>query len=118
MITLSIPEASPSMNEMKGKHWSHYHGMRRHWSMLVLVAKTEAHVPFRDPFDKAVVRILREGRRLLDFDNLVGGTKVLTDSLREQRLIVDDSPAHLTITVSQRLVPRNGYPRTIVEIDG
>jgi len=116
MITLTIPEASPSLNELKGKHWSHHYRLRKHWSMLVLVAKSEAHIPFGDAADKVQVRIIREGRRLLDFDNLVGGTKILTDSLREQHLIVDDSPAHVTLTYEQRQIPKSDYPRTLVEI--
>ena len=116
MITLTIPEASPSLNQLNGKHWSHYHQMRKHWSMLVLIAKTEAHVSMAAPPDKVIVRILREGRRLLDHDNLWGGCKVIGDSLREQRLIVNDDPDHMTLTVEQMLVKKANYPRTRVEI--
>lgn len=116
MITLVIPEASPSLNEHKWKHWSHHLKLRKHWSMLVMVAKNEARVPNVDPPQMARVRIIREGRKLLDYDNFVAGTKSLTDSLREQRLIVDDSPEHMTPTYEQRQIPKSAYPRTLVEI--
>ena len=118
MITLCIPEASPSLNEMKGKHWSFHHRLRKHWSMLILIARVQAQIPPSEPLDKLGVKIIREGRRLLDLDNLVGGTKVVTDSLREQRLIIDDSPEHVSLSYEQRKVPKSGYPRTLIEITG
>lgn len=116
MITLTIPEASPSLNEHKWKHWSHHLRLRKHWSMLVLVAKVEARVSMDTPLDRVTVKITREGHRKLDTDNFVGGLKCLIDSLREQRLIVDDSPDHMTLTTEQRQIPKSSYPRTLVEI--
>lgn len=116
MITLTIPEASPSLNEHKWKHWSKHLRLRKHWSMLVLVAKNEAKIFNAHPVDPALVTIIREGHRLLDHDNFVGGAKSLVDSLRDQRLIADDSPAHATFTYEQRQVPKASYPRTLVEI--
>jgi len=119
MITLSIPEASPSLNELKGKHWSHHQRMRRHWSMLVLIAKNEARVSMAAPPEQVTVQITREGRRKLDEDNLAGGLKCLIDSLREQRLIVNDDPQHMTLLPTlQVLIPKTAYPRTLVQICG
>lgn len=116
MITLTIPEASPSVNECKWKHWSVHLQERKHWSLLVMVAKNEARVPNHDPPQMAFVKIIREGRRLLDYDNFVGGAKSLMDSLREQRLIVDDTPEHMTPTYEQRKILKAAYPRTLIEI--
>lgn len=116
MITIVIPEASPSLNAHKWKHWSHHLKLRKHWSMLVMVAKNEARIGNPDPLDKATVKIIREGYRKLDTDNFVGGLKCLIDSLREQRLILDDSPDHMTLVTEQRQIPRASYPRTVVEI--
>lgn len=116
VITLVIPEASPSPNEYNGKHWSKYHRLRKHWSMLILVAKTEARVPYRDPWEKVLVRYIREGRKVLDEENLKGGTKMITDSLREQRLIFNDDPEHATFIHEQVQIGKNDYPRTLVEI--
>lgn len=117
MITLAIPEASPSLNEHKWKHWSHHLRLRKHWSMLVLIAKNEARVTNQAPLDKVRVKIIREGHRKLDHDNFVGGLKSLIDSLREQRLIVDDSPEHMTLQTEQIQIPKKQYPRTVVQIE-
>lgn len=117
MIALTIPEASPSLNLMR-KHWTHLYSLRKHWSMLVWVAKNEARVRDPEPLPWARVKIIRVGRRNLDTDNFVGGLKCLIDGLREQRLIVDDSPDHLELVTEQRLVVRGGFPRTLIEING
>lgn len=116
MITLSIPEASPSLNEHKWKHWTHHLRLRRHWSLLVMVAKNEARVT-SEPLEMSAVKITREGHRKLDHDNFVGGLKSLIDSLREQRLIVDDSPEHMILTTEQIQIPKKQYPRTLVQIE-
>lgn len=119
MITLQIPEASPSLNEFIKAHWNKYSAMRRHWSMLVLVAKTEAAVGTVvnwTPYPKSRVRIIREGLKLLDEDNLKGGTKPVIDGLRDQRLIIDDSPEHMVLEVVQVRISKPQYPRTRIEI--
>lgn len=115
-ITLDIPEASPSMNEHKWKHWSQHLKLRRHWSMLVMVAKNQSGIGNPDPYENSTVTITREGYRMLDADNFVGGLKSLIDSLREQRLIKDDDPAHMTLITLQIKIPKTRYPRTLVEI--
>lgn len=117
MIKLEIPEASPSLNEHKWKHWSHHLKLRKHWSMLVMIAKNEARMPnVIAPPTKVTVKIIREGRRLLDTDNFIGGLKCVIDSLREQHLIMDDSPDHMTLMTEQRLALKPAFPRTVVEI--
>ena len=106
MILLEIPEASPSLNIMRGKHWS----------TLVMVAKSERKLFGTTPAQKAQVKITREGYRQLDTDNFVGGLKCIIDSLREQHLIVDDSPDHITLVSEQVKIPKSAYPRTLIEI--
>lgn len=117
MITLQIPEPTPSMNEFVKGHWTKYRSMRRHWSMLVLVAKNQASVGAWPPFPRTRVTILREGAKLLDADNLHGGVKPIVDSLRDHHLIVDDSPEHLELTVTQVQISKPRYPRTTIKIE-
>lgn len=116
MITLQIPEASPSANEHKWKHWSHHLKLRQHWLTLIWVAKVEARVPIRPPPDKVSVRVIREGRRLLDRDNGIAGLKSLLDALRDHQLILDDSDAHMTLSFEQRQIRKCDFPRTLIEI--
>lgn len=117
MITLTIPEAVTSLNEHKWQHWSRQSKIRKHWSMLVLVARNQQRIFNPIPIDPAIVTITREGYKLLDHDNLVGGAcKAVLDSLREHNLIAEDSPEHLTVTYQQRKIPRSEYPRTLIEI--
>lgn len=116
MIVLHIPEASPSLNQIIGKHWTHYRKFRYHWSVLVLVAKNQSSIGPWKPLQRASVRITRESYRLLDPDNFVGGLKVLIDGLRDQGLIVDDSPDHISLIGEQVKITRTQYPCTKIEI--
>ena len=116
MITLCIPEASPSLNRLTGKHWAYHHRLRRHWSMLILVAKNHANIGDWQALEKAQVTVTREGYKLLDTDNYFGGLKCLLDSLKDHHLIVDDSPDHLTLSAGQRRISRSEYPRTLIVI--
>lgn len=117
MITLQIPEPTPSLNEFTTGHWSRYRSMRKHWSLLVMVAKNHASIGAWPPFAKSKVTIVREGVKLLDDDNLKGGCKPIIDSLRDHRLIVDDSPAHLELVVTQVQIRKPFYPRTTIQIE-
>jgi len=114
MIELSIPEATPTLNSFVHAHWTKYRAARKHWSLLVMVAKSQAKQTLLEPLARASVRVERHGKYTLDEDNLVGGCKVLIDALKDNGLIVDDSPEHLSLTVEQR--PKSKIPRTIVTL--
>lgn len=55
---------------------------------------------------RTLVLITRCGVRLLDADNLCGGTKPLVDALRYARYIPDDDPGSIQLIVTQRKVPK------------
>lgn len=77
----------------------------------VAEAKGEAQHPRR-----IVVRIASFRRRLLDPDNLTGGTKYFVDSARYAGLIPGDRPDQITLEVSQHKVSRKEEERTEIEI--
>ncbi len=52
------------------------------------------------------VCICRKGTRLLDIDNLAGGTKALLDALRYEGAIQDDDPGSIDFEVRQEKVKR------------
>lgn len=112
MITLTIPEATPSVNRLHGYHWSRKARERKKWAWLVRVARQGLLVPLHAP-ERVSLTIERYGPRLLDHDNYVAGTKFLTDSLIAEGFAVDDSPKHLNAEYIQHI----GKPsRTIVRI--
>lgn len=114
MITLEIPVATPSLNPMLGQFWAKRVKQRRQWRWLVRAARLEAKFFPLAPLSRARVTIVRHGRRVLDKDNLYGGTKLLTDSLVSEGLLADDSPAHIELTVEQQVTKS---PRTVVRIE-
>jgi Holliday junction resolvase RusA-like endonuclease len=114
IITLTIPQASPSLNSTTRRHWRVYYRQKKLWQTLIMVAKSQAGVYGRPLFERAKVNIERHGVKLCDVDNLIGGTKVCTDSLRALGLIVDDSPWHIELTVTQRI---SKEPKTVITIE-
>jgi len=116
MITLTIPELTPSLNITRAGHWRTRHQRRKHWSMLVLVAKSEARAFSVQKLERARVTIQRHGGRKLDEDNLAGGCKDLIDGLRDNGFIENDDPDHLTVRFEQH--PGTRTPRqTIITIE-
>jgi len=116
MITLTLREASPSLNEHIRKHWVHHHRLARHWSMLVMEAKSAARIGQPSTPAHAELKVTRFGIRSLDTDNFVGGLKPLIDALKNHGFIADDDPAHLTLTTAQMRVAKGDFPCTLVQI--
>ncbi|MDE2098669.1 MAG: hypothetical protein KGL39_15550 [Patescibacteria group bacterium] len=83
------------------------------WEKLIWIAKVQARIYHQPKFERSKIHILRRGKKLLDKDNLVGGVKPLVDSLKALGVIVDDSPAHISLTIEQCL----GKPCTVILIE-
>lgn len=114
MIELTIPEATPSLNRMLGIHWAKKARMRKRWGWLVRAARLEAKVHLDTPLPRAKVTVTRHGRRICDPDNLIGGTKMLTDSLVKEGILENDTPVHIELVVNQQ---KTTSPRTVVRIE-
>lgn len=65
---------------------------------------------------RVTVRIASFRRRLLDPDNLTGGTKYFVDGARYAGLIPGDRPDQITLEVSQHKVSRKEDERTEIEL--
>jgi hypothetical protein len=61
------------------------------------------------------VRIKSRRVRLLDIDNLYGGSKHLIDSLRLSGVIPDDDPASITLQVTEEKI--KGYKNEETEVE-
>jgi len=114
MIELTIPEATPSLNRMLGHHWKNKHDLRKHWGWLVRAARLNAKIYPKAPLPKAKVTITRHGRRICDTDNLIGGQKILIDSLVKEGILENDTPDHVELIVKQ-IVTKT--PHTVVQIE-
>lgn len=112
-IVLTVPKASPSLNATTRQHWRVYYRQKKLWEKLLWVAKAEAGIYGMPMFEYANVRICRYGAKLLDPDNLVGGMKPLIDSLKALGIIVDDSPAHMSLSVMQGTDTNH---RTVIQV--
>jgi Holliday junction resolvase RusA-like endonuclease len=104
---LNIPESTPSLNRIFQGHWSNRHRMRVKWAWLVRAARLDARLFPSQPLAKAKLTVERWGPRRLDFDNYVAGVKYLTDSLKTEGFIVDDSPDHILAQYIQHIGPRH-----------
>ena len=119
MLTLDIPEATPSINRFRGEHWTQRHRRRTHWAWLVRCARMDAGVASRECAaprgSQELIRVVvdRWGKRELDQDNFIAGCKELMDALVAEGLLEDDSPAHVAVTYRQHF----GAPRTLITLD-
>lgn len=65
---------------------------------------------------RTFLRIERVSTKLQDVDNFVGGTKCLTDQLKEAGLIHDDDPASIDASYHQQKCKHRKDEKMIVQI--
>lgn len=106
---------------------------RMHWralgkyqaSLSSEIARQVPDIPGRQPFQRAIVTILRYSVQEPDEDNLIGGTKSLVDCflVRSTRhrlglgFVVDDAPANLTRVIRHIRCATRQEQRTHVSIE-
>lgn len=113
VIDLNIPDVPPSLNMLMRMHWSKRKKLIDLWHRWIWVACSQAGVRTRDPLPFAKVTVECRRKRALDPDNLYASAKPVLDGLRAHGLILDDSPSHITLTVTQS----KGEPQTRVHIE-
>jgi hypothetical protein len=132
MWTFTIPRSVPSANAhiVNGNHHataSKYRSFRNVWARDLATLKMVHRIP--PATGKRLVTIERlwgAGQRAYDYDNLVTGCKALVDAMKPPKkyharvvpgasLIVDDSPAHVTVTYLQQRA-EDGIPSTRITI--
>lgn len=65
---------------------------------------------------RAVVRIKSFRKRLIDRDNLWGGSKILIDCLKDLNVIQDDSEKYIDLHIEQEKVSSEIDERTEIEV--
>lgn len=118
MIVLEIPRAPETPNNFLGFHWRHRQRNSQLWQQEIHYALIQAgeSPQQRQPFERAKVHIDRRSRGELDKDNLYGCVKPVIDALRYSNVLVDDSPQHLELDVTQSRSFKLP-PRTLIEIE-
>ena len=116
MITLTIPEPTPSQNNFQWAHWSKIRQAKKRWGWLILHAANVAGAQ-RQNLERAKVTVTRTGARMLDYDNLVAGCKsTVIDNLVLQGYIAGDDPERLTVEYRQH-AQRKGPHSTVITIE-
>jgi hypothetical protein len=116
MIKLEIPRIPMSLNHLLRMHWRHQRRDAQLWQREIWFALVQTHSRPEAPYPRAKVSICRQSHGELDPDSLTGCVKHIIDALRYAQVLVDDTPAHLVLTVTQWRCPRKVAPQTLIEI--
>lgn len=115
-IELLLPAATPSLNKVLRCHWAVRKRLKASWSLLVLRAVgNSGNMAALKATGKRHVTVVRFGKKVADYDNLVGGCKsLLIDNLVAHGLLVDDSPTWLECEYLQDRPPKGEAEHTRV----
>ncbi|MGC2695249.1 MAG: hypothetical protein WA738_05600 [Candidatus Angelobacter sp.] len=113
-MKLEIPYCPPSLNEVLRYHWTQKSKLKDCWQLHILCALgLNGHLK---PIVKMRCKITLYHSRLFDKDNAYGACKVVVDALKSYRLIWDDTPEYLDLTVEQAKSSRK-EARTVIELE-
>ena len=115
MERIVIPDKIHSLNVLNNYHWGKKLRLKKQYQLLIRNQmrlwdrkKCEIH----DVFD---LKIISYRSRLLDQDNLIGGSKLLIDALCDEGFIWDDCPKYLR-TAEYHQTKRKGMEnKTLIE---
>lgn len=114
-VQFSIPKLPMSLNRMLTTHWSYLHREKAQWDLHIL----SYWLAYQKFIFLKPVRITYTlgfcSNRTRDYDNYLGGTKYITDSIRKTFITRDDA---LWLTeIGIRFEKVEGRPRTKVLIE-
>lgn len=114
-----------SQNVLNTLHWSKKHKIKNEWMKAVMVAMYEPKprikkAKFGDKFQISYLHIRQKHRIIHDYDNLVGGSKLLQDALRDMDFIFDDDIEYIGRPKHKQIVGKKNMiiiTRTVIQID-
>ena len=109
LAKIVIPVVIKSLNKLLREHWSVKGKLKKDYQLLVVNQMRLNKLRNSEVGEKWAVHIHSVRKRKLDYDNLVGGCKVLLDALCEEKFIWDDDPKHLVIHYTQSAERGDGY---------
>lgn len=100
-LKIVVPDLTPTNNVLLRMHWRRRQALNRDWVWLIKAALLCNNIDLKKfSFGKRRhVHIMSYRKKLVDDDNLIGGTKSLIDSLVANKILIDDDPEHLTLVV-------------------
>lgn len=101
-----------SPNKMLRMHFGARSRMKKGISVCI-VAYADEMTELSPMIDLDIKRYYGYRKRAFDKDNLYGSAKFLIDALRDHKIIPDDTPKHINLTVTQDKSPTK---ETFVEI--
>ena len=104
-----------SRNRIDKYHWAKKKALRQQYQILVRNQMTLYQVERLTKPTKCGLVIIGKRKRMLDFDNFVGGCKHLVDALTHEGFIWDDDSKHLGIPkFVQQKCDKKENPSTII----
>lgn len=100
---LTIPQKVESRNVLDRKHWAVKRRNKQIWAVFVRNQMKLKKIRECEIGEKFKLTIISYRKKLLDYDNLVGGVKQLLDACSEEKLIWDDAPKYLNLKVEQHI---------------
>ena len=90
-----------SRNVLDRLHWAAKGRLKQEYALLIRnQMRLGGYAEIKEP-KKLNLEIVSYRKRLLDYDNLIGGCKQLIDAMIEEGFIWDDSPKYLDLKVKQ-----------------
>ena len=112
-MRIEIKAVPPSLNKVLRMHWAKRYKLRDSWLLYILTQI--AGKPHLRPLVRMEATITLHHSRLYDKDNAYGASKVVVDALKYYRLIMDDTPQYLSLTVKQEKAKRKDG-KTVIEL--
>ena len=100
---ITLPNKIESRNVLDRKHWAVKRRCKQIWALLIRNQMRLKKIKECDIEEKFKLCIISYRKKLLDYDNLVGGCKQLIDACSEEKLIWDDAPKYLDLKVEQHI---------------
>ena len=90
-----------SRNILDRQHWAVKRKSKQIWALFVRNQMKLNKIKKAKAGEKFKLTIVSYRKKLLDYDNLVGGIKGLLDACIDEELIWEDSPKYLDLVVEQ-----------------
>ena len=98
---ITLPIKVESRNKLDRQHWAVKRKSKQIWALFVRNQMKLNKIKKAETGEKFKLTIISYRKKLLDYDNLVGGVKGLLDACIDEELIWEDSPKYLNLKVEQ-----------------